>query len=425
LSTSDVRNQDTADGTLLLIRIPLTVLVITIWQRRRLLAVITGIGLLLALGLALLTPNEYQSSAELMPLDQQSLSNVSMLNALAGAGNLAPGMMGSLVSGRSPGATAVGILKSDQARDDLINRFDLRSVYHVKYYEDARTKLADRSTLEEDKTNGIISITVMDRDRYRARDLAQAYVEELNMLLNTMNTSSSHRERVFLEGRLQGLKTDLDASSRELSQFSSRNATLSPKDQGVVLFESAGRLQGQLIAAEGELSALKTMYSDDNVRVKGARANIAELQAQLSKMGRQGQAEDDKHGNSDLGTSELFPSIREMPLLGATYADLYRRVTMEEAIYETLTKQYEMAKVQEAKEIPSVKVLDMPAVPERKTFPHRSVFVLVGTLLAAILGILWIAGRKLWEMADGSHPIKTFVNKVWGAVRSSETVASN
>jgi uncharacterized protein involved in exopolysaccharide biosynthesis len=421
LSTSEERNADTPEGAPVQVRIPLSDLAIAVWQRRRLLAWVTGIGIVVSLAVALLTPAEYQSTAQLMPLDQQSLSNISTLSALAGGGNLGPGMMGNLVSGRSPGATAVGILKSAQTEDDLINRFDLRRVYHVKYLEDARKKLAGRSTLEEDKTNGIITITVMDRDRYRARDLAQAYVEELNRLLNTMNTSSSHRERVFLEGRLQGLKSDLDASTKELSQFSSRNATLSPKDQGNVMLESAGRLQSELIGAESDLSALKAMYSDDNVRVRGARAKIAELQGQLNKLGGAGQ----KDNGTTLGAGEMFPTIREIPLLGATYEDLFRRVAMEESIYEILTKQYELAKVEEAKEIPTVKVLDSPEVPERKTSPHRSIFVLVGALLSAILGILWITGRKLWEMADSSHPIKAFVAKISSAVRKREAVPSN
>ena len=118
------------------------------------------------------------------------------------------------------------------------------------------------------------------------------------------------------------------------------------------------------------------MYSDDNVRVREARARIDELQSQLRKMGGIG----GKVDGSDQKSDQLYPSIRELPILGVTYSDLYRQLTMQEAIYETLTKQYELAKVEEAKEIPPIKVLDEPQVPERKSSPHRSVIVLLWRL---------------------------------------------
>ena len=400
MSTAEEHNQSVAEDATDSIEIPLAELLVALWQRRRWLAMVTGIGLILSVGYALLLPKQYTSTAQLMPPDQQALSSTSMLSALAGAGSIGS----SLMSAKTPAETFIGILNSQTAQDDIIDRFDLRRVYHCKFYVDARKALAIRSTFEENKITGIISITVMDRDRYRARDIAEAYVEELDKLVNNLSTSSARREREFLEQRLKSVKTDLDASSVALSQFSSRNATINPQSQGQALITSASGLQGELITAQSELSGLKAMYSDDNVRVREARARIDELRSQLRKMGSIGGTAD----GADLKADQSYPSIRELPILGVTYSDLSRQLIMQENIYETLTRQYELAKVQEAKEIPVIKVLDEPEVAERKSSPHRSIIVIIGTLASAFAGIAWIVACKNWKVTDDSHPAKVF-----------------
>jgi capsule polysaccharide export protein KpsE/RkpR len=338
-----------------------------------------------------------------MPLDAQTFSSASMLSPLNGAaGLLGSGVAGGLMNQKTPGGTAIGVLSSPTVEDDIINRFDLRRVYHKKLYMDARKRLAENSIFDEDKKSGLISISVTDPDRYRARDMAQAYVEELNNLVNSLSTSSARRERMFLEERLKSIKDDLDTSSHALSQFSSRNATVDPQRQGEATVEEAGRLQGQLIGYQSQLSGLKAMYSDDNVRVRQVRAEIDELQSQLRKMSGLGE----NANGTDLNADQVLPSVRQLPLLGYTYYDLSRQVTMQETLYETLTKQYELAKVQEAKEIPPIKVLDQPDVPERKSSPHRLTITLLGAMLSAFAGVVWIVTKKLWELADNSNPVK-------------------
>jgi uncharacterized protein involved in exopolysaccharide biosynthesis len=402
LNSTEENNQSAAMDTADLIEVPLADILTAIWQRRRWLAMVTGIGMLLAVVYALSIPNQYTSTAQLMPPDQQALSNTSMLSALTGASPIGASMAGGLMNTRTPSGTFIGILDSQTAEDDIIDRFDLRRIYHCKYYYEARKILADRTTINEGKTSGIISIAVVDRDPNRARNIAKAYVEELDKLVNSLSTSSARREREFLEQRLQSIKTDLDANSRALSQFSSRNATMNPQSQGQALFESATRLQGELITAQGELSGLKAMYSDDNVRVREARARVDELQSQLRKMGSTGGDVD----GANLKPGQEYPSLRELPILGVTYSDLSRQLMMQESIYETLTKQYEVAKVEEAKEIPTIRVLDEPQVPERKSSPHRAIIGLLGILLSAFAGIVWIVAWKHWEIAHDSHPVK-------------------
>lgn len=383
------------------LEIPVAELIAAILQRRRWLAKATGIGLVLAVCYASSIPNQYTSTAELMPPDQQALSSTSVLSALSGTGAVAS-LGGGLLNAKSPAGTFIGILDSQTAQDDIINRFDLRHVYHCKLYIDARKTLTDRTVIDEDKKSGIISISVTDHDPKLARDIAKAYVEELDKLVNNLSTSSARREREFLEQRLKSVKSDLDASSVALSQFSSRSATINPQSQGQSLIAAASLLQGQWITAQSELSGLKAMYSEDNVRVREARARIEELQTQLRKMSSIGGAVD----GSELKGGKPYPSIRELPILGVTYSDLSRQLAMQAGIYETLTKQYEMSKVQEAKEIPAVKVLDEPQIPERKSSPHRSTIVLLGVLATSLVAVAWVIACKLWEIADDSYPAK-------------------
>src|SRR2546430_111812 len=160
------------------------------------------------------------------------------------------------------------------------------------------------------------------------------------------------------------------------------------------MVETAATLQGQYIAAQSELEGLKQIYTDNNVRVRSVRARIAELKRQLEKLGGKGEQTSEPSGAQ---ADYLYPSIRKLPLLGVTYADLYRRTRVQEAVYESLTKEYELAKVQEVKEIPTVKVLDHPNIPEKKSFPPRLLIMVLGTAFAVVLATTWVFGKTAWD----------------------------
>jgi uncharacterized protein involved in exopolysaccharide biosynthesis len=373
-------------------KIPIDQIAAIVIQRRRVLAIITGIGTLVAVVVAFLIPNIYTSYAQLMPPDPQTFSDTSALTALSSSGLVPPGLTSNLLNQRTPGATTIAVLESRNIEDKVIDQFDLRRVYRVKYYLDAEKKLAKRAEFTEDKASGVISIAVSDRDSNRAYGMAQAYIDELNQLANSLSTSSARREREFLEKELASVKAELDTSTRQLAEFSSRNATVDLQNQDVATVTAASRLQAELIAAESELSGLKTTYAEDNVRVREVRGRIAELQTQLNRMSGSSQGVNGANPSGD----QPLPSLRALPLLGITYFDLYRKVSMDEAIYETLSKQYEIAKVDEAKEIPPIKVLDSPRTPEKKSAPQRLLIVALGTFLSALGGVTWFTVRRFW-----------------------------
>lgn len=363
-----------------------------LWRRRKLLLK-TGLTAAVAFALvAWMIPNQYEATARLMPPDDIASNPMALLAGIAGKSSDGLSIAGDLLGFKSTGKLFVGILRSRTVEDDLVRRFDLRRVYWVRYWEDARKKLESRTEISEDRKSGIISVTVSDRDRARSAALAQAYVDELNMLVAQLTTSSAHRERVFLEERLKEVKRDLDAASVEFSQFASKNTAIDIPEQGKAMVEAAALLQGQMIAAQSELSGLQQIYTANNVRVRSAQARVAELRDQLDRIG----GKNIDNTNPQPSDDTLYPSIRQLPLLGVRYADLFRRVKIEEVVFDTLTKQYELAKVQEAKEIPTVKVLDHPSTPEKKSFPPRLIIVVFGTILCLIVATLWIIGEQVW-----------------------------
>jgi capsule polysaccharide export protein KpsE/RkpR len=383
-----------------------------LWEHRRFLLRAGSYALLASTLIALIIPVRYESVTRLMPPEGQSGSGLGMLAAMAGRAGGADlgGIAGDLLGVKNSGALFVGILASQTVQDRLIEQFDLRHVYWVSKMEDARERLAEHTSVSEDRKSGIITIEVTDHNPKRAAAMAQAYVNELDRLVAQVSTSSARRERIFLEERLEKVKADLDTAAKNFSEFASKNSAIDIPAQGKAMVEAAATLQGQLIAAQAELSGLGQLYTNNNVRVRAVQARVNELQSKLNELSSAG-----TQGGSQSANS-LYPSIRKLPLLGVTYADLFRQTKIQETVYELLTQQYELAKVEEAKEIPSVKVLDPAIVPTKKSFPPRMLIVLMGTALVMAAAVTWVFANALWQGADAAHPRKVFAQEVFTSV---------
>jgi uncharacterized protein involved in exopolysaccharide biosynthesis len=384
-----------------------------LWRERRWLARVTAVGGLLTLLMALLVPNRYESSTRLMSPDMRGSASEALMTGLlsrTGGGGGLVGLGANLLGIDNTGAIFIGVLNSRTVADNLVKRFDLKKVYGNRRDQDARAELAGRTTISEDRKTEIITIAVEDRDPQRAAALAAAYVDELNNLLVQVNTSSAHRERVFIEDRLKVVRPELDIAAKQLSDFSTQTTTLDPKEQGKAMLEGVATLQGELIANETQLRGLQQIYTGNNVRIRSLQARIGELRHQLELL--RGSGAEPSPGPGD-GDDSSYPSFRRLPALGATYADLYREVKLREVVFETLTQQYEMAKIAEAKEIPSVKVLDPANLPEKKSGPHRALITLLGVFLSFAFGTIFVIGRAAWKQVDPDDPRKRFANEVW------------
>lgn len=392
-----------------------------VWNRRGLVMRVCGLGLALSALTAFLIPKEFQSTARLMPPDQPN----SEMEALALAANSKTGsglggVANSLLGLKSSGALFVGILQSRTVQDDIIGKLDLRKIYGVRYWGDARNELRMNTVVSEDRKSGIIALQVTDRDPRRAAAIAQQYVDELDRVVTQLNTSSAHRERVFLEERLAQVKQDLESAEKGFGEFASKNTAIDIQAQGKAMIEAAAALEGELIAAQTELQGLKQIYADGNVRVRTTEARLEELQRQLQKIG--GKSETAALNNPQLDRSTIQPSIRQLPLLGVSYADLDRSAKVQEAIFETLTQEYELAKVEEAKETPSVKLIDPPDVPEKKSFPSRLLIILIGTFVSLVGGVLWLLADGIWRDLEPHDPRKVLAQEVWQTTRGRVVV---
>jgi len=400
-----------------------------LWGRRRFFFRAVAFALLVSTLVAFLIPKSYTSTTLLMPPDPQSTSGMAMMAAMAAkAGGGFGAVAGDLLGLKSSGALFIGVLRSQTSQDRLIEQFDLKKVYGATLVVDARRKLDENTSISEDRKSGIITISVTDHSPQRAAALASAYVDQLNTLVSELSTSSAHRERVFLEERLKVAKQDLDGATNQLAQFSSKNNTLDIQQEGKAMLDAAGAIAGEMIAAQSQLEGLRQIYTDNNSRVRSLNARVAELRKQLEKLGgtqanavnttsaSRGQTGDPSAAKAGGGLP--YPTLQSLPLLGAKYADFYRRAKIQETVYELLTEQYELAKVQEAKETPSVKVLDPAKIPERKSFPPRLTIMFLGTFLALAMSVVWVLGSARWQEADPQDPRKVLVQEVAGALRA-------
>jgi uncharacterized protein involved in exopolysaccharide biosynthesis len=388
-----------------------------LWDRRSFLFKTFLCGIVISVIAAFLIPSQYESAARLMPPDQQPGSGLAMLATLAGKSNsnALAGLAGTVLGLKTSGDLFLGVLSSRTVQDDLIRKFDLRKIYGEQRWEQARKVLARRTDLSADRKSGIITIAVSDRSPQRAAAMTQEYIDELNWVMTEQNTSAAHREREFLEQRLQQVKQDLEVAENNFSDFASKNAALDVPTQGKAMVEATASLEGQIIANETQLQGLRQIYTDNNVRVRSTQARINELQRELAKLsGQQPKTKPEAADPPDAASS--YPSFRQLPVLGVSYADLLRNAKVQEAIFEVLTQEFELAKVEEAKEIPSIKVLDQPNVPESKSFPPRILISLFGGICFLAVGISWVLGSAHWEGLDPQDPAKGLAQRVFGDV---------
>jgi uncharacterized protein involved in exopolysaccharide biosynthesis len=402
-----------------------------LWRKRRFLARLTASGLVLFTVIAFNLQKRYTATAHLMPPDYSSSSQLAMsLPSLSGGDDQGGGSGGGgggigvgsvmgvaskLLGLSTSGSLIAGVAQSRTVEDSIISQFGLMKLYRTKYPEDARKILEGTTEIKEDPKTGIIALSFEDTDPERAAAIAQAYVENLNHVLSGVNASSARRERIFIDQRLVEVKKDLDASAKEFAEFSSANSAINIPEQAKAMVGAAADLEAKLIAAQSMLGGLKQIYTDNNVNVRQMQASVAELQKQINQFGGSDVV---PAGGSTLPKSELYPSVRQLPLLGVKYLELYRRTRINEAVFEFLTKQGEIARVEEARDLPSVQVLDPAVAPQRKTSPHRLLIMIIGMCFTFFAGATWLVSVAYWDRTDPQDPWKVFTQEVFLRVKA-------
>ena len=329
----------------------------------------------LACGITLLMPNIFTSTARILP-PQENKSGVSAL--LGGVSDLAA--LAGVSLGSSSADLYVGMLNSRSVSDAIIDRFDLMNVYDQEYRVKAYGKLADHASISLDKDQGIISVSVEDEKPQRAADMANAYVDELKKLNVQLNLNNAGRDRQFLESRLKVVKADLKNAEEALKTFQEKNKAIRIEDQATAIIEAISKLKGEIASKEVELGVHLSYQTEQNPEVKALREGIAQLKSQLKKL--------EESPTGQKVSDDIFIATSEVPDLGIRYARLMREFKVQETIFELLTKQYEVAKINEARNTSSIQVLDKAVPADRKSKPKRSVIVLLATFVAGFLAIL-------------------------------------
>jgi capsule polysaccharide export protein KpsE/RkpR len=390
------------------------------WNHRRTLLRVAGAVFVLSVILVLLLPKEYDSSTRIMPPESGG-NSAAMLAALLGKGSSVgsssglASLAGSLLGAKNNGALFIALLHSGTISGHLIDRFNLQHVYHKRYRETTAKRLAHLTKITEDTKSGVITITVTDEKRERARDLAQAYLDELNSLVSRVNTSSAHREREFIEQRLSTVQAELQRAQIELSNYSSINTTIDIKEQTRATVDAGAKLEGQLIASESELDSLRQIYGDQNVRVRAAQARNSLLRSELQRANGQSAQQPGEIADDE---THPYPALRQLPRLAVQWANLYRNVRIHETVFDLLSEEYETARIEEVKSIPTVSVIDSPGLPERKSGPHRVLIVLAATVISIILTALFLLIKRFWLAIDQLDSRRVLAADIQAALRN-------
>ncbi|WP_277058925.1 GumC family protein [Trichlorobacter lovleyi] len=347
----------------------------------RMIAKTTAVAALLAVVVSLCLPNIYSATTRILPPQQDSSGLMGMLMGAAGGMG---GMAADLLGKGTPADMYVGILSSEAVSDTIIDRFRLMEVYGQKYRVTTYKALDKNVDITAGKKDGIIAITVDDEDPKRAAAIANAYVEELGKLLVKLNITGAGQSRSFYEERLAKARGDLAKAEDALKAFQSKNKIISVSDQAQASISGIAQLKAQQAVQEVQLGTLQRQFTDNSQEVKSAKASIANLRSQIARLEGQG------NGGS-------IPGVGSVPELGQQYLRLMREFKIQETIVELLTKQYEMAKLSEAKDVVAVQVIQAARVPDKKNKPKRSLIVLAATFAAGFGAVLYAFIREAGE----------------------------
>jgi len=362
-----------------------------IYVRRKAIVVFCAVMVLATLGVSLMMPKIFESTATLLPQLESNTGLGMGLGALlssGGAGTAAQSLGISL-----PGAPATptdlfnAMLKSRIMADEVIGKFNLMEHYEMKTMQETRVALEGATHVVVSKEK-VIKVTVEDKDPQLASDIANFYVSNLDQLNQTMSVSKARENRKFIEQRVAETLAELVKVENALKEFQTQNRTVAIEAQSKAMIEATAMIQAQLMAQEVQLQVMGSYLSANNPEVARVQSSINELRKQLQIM------ESGKGGKDRLPGDRLRPAITSVPTLALEYGRLARDLKIQETLYALLISQYEQAKLTEARDTPTVQVLDHAIPAERKSRPKISLNMLIAGMLSLLIGIFWAFVRE-------------------------------
>jgi tyrosine-protein kinase Etk/Wzc len=376
-------------------------------HRKKFIAKVTVGAMVLAGSLSFfLLPKIYESTASLAPqLETEKGLGLSSLLAAAGGVDMAAQNLGISLPGApaTPTDMFLAILKSRVMADSLIGKFNLKEVYDQPIMDKTRKALAGSTSISLTKEK-VIKVVVEDEDPQRAADMANFYVSELDRLNQTVNVSKAAHSRKFLQNQLQETKKKLTQAEEALKEFQTANKAIAMQAQSQGLFEAAAAIQAQIMAHQVQLEVMDSYLSQNNPEMERVRSSINELRKQLAAL------DTGKSGKGMLHSDRLNPAINAVPALVLEYGRLLREVKVQETLFTLISSEYEQARYSEARDTPTVNVLD-PAVPaELKSRPITTLNALIGGIMGMIIGVLLAFWLESQDRRKAGH-IETVLEK--------------
>jgi tyrosine-protein kinase Etk/Wzc len=358
-------------------------LLLVIAERKSTIILATVIGLFVGTGLVLLMHNVFTAKAVIMPPQQgqSSAALVSQLGSLASLTGLGSG------GARDPNDLYMAILESHTVEDALIKRLDLLTVYHARKLSEARVKLAANSKFVSEK-GGMISITIKDGDPHRAAAIANAYIDELHVMNSHLVIGEASLRRLFFSQQMEIEKDRLTDAEIALKETEEKTGAVNPSGQTGVVIQQVAQLQSQIISREVQLDAMRTSATDQNPDVVRLNNEIEGMRSQL----RQLESASKGHDPGDITLTS-----RALPEAQLAYLRKQRDVQYHVLIFDLIARQFEAARLDEAKAAPVIQVLDPAEAPDRKSGPFRALWTLAGGVLGFLYGCARVIGSYVYS----------------------------
>lgn len=358
-------------------------------SRKRLIAIAAGIGMLVGVVLSFVLPVEYTSTTRIMTPQQTQSTATMLMSQLAGASSgMIPSSVGGALGLRNPNDLYIGILGSRTIADALVKEFGLQKLYRARDSEAARKKLADETSIRSEKS-GLIAISVTDRDRNRSAQLADAYTEHLRSLTQNLAVTEASQRRLFYEDQLKNAKNNLVSAEFQLRQVQLRKGVIQPDAQGKAVITELAELDAQIAAKEVELQARRSFSTEQNPDVQLIQNQLASMRQTQARL----ESRNPGSGNVAMGMQDLAGS--SLDYLNAAHELQYRQT-----LFDLLIKQYDGARLDEAKDAAVIQVVDAPVPPEQRSSPRR----LLITILMTVLGMLCACAYLFVQEISRSNP---------------------
>jgi tyrosine-protein kinase Etk/Wzc len=359
-------------------------LMIVVAERKRIVLWVTAIFAICALVISLLLPVRYTATVTLMTPQQNTSMGAALASQLGNLGGMAA-LAGGGLGLKSPNDMYVAMLKSRSVEDAMVQHFGLMQEYRKRYLSDASKAFEDHATVDGSGKDGLIHISVEDRTPARAAELANGYVDEYRDLSQHLAITEASQRRLFFERELEQTKNNLANAEQALAQTEVKTGVIQPDSQARALIESAAALRAQITAREVQIQGMQTYATGENSQLVQAQSELANLRAQLNKL-----------GGSENGPNEFMIPKGKVPEAGMEYVRKLRDVKYAETIFEILARQFEVAKLDEAKQGSLIQVVDPAIPPDRRSFPKRGLIVIGATAVGFLFGIFLALLQAGW-----------------------------